>query len=313
MSTLANVIQVLSIMVNPTAPITGALVDRVKTALSKPAEQSQSLDVDASGEGTTYEQAVDNAKARAIESVTGQFVINNKLATDGTYSESTASYTAGVIRQHKVVNHFVDAIGLHRVMITATVVVGKNNIVTSKVRNNVYIDDGTSEGIIDDIERRAEFVRQLEKQPMYIIDVTNVEKQINQTNQFVNLNVNYSVRLSEKYIDDIQTLARIIGVPLTKGQPYTYAVCSPQCFDIGQHIPSIHKRMYFVATVLMKDGRKVKHEFNISDHQRNLIHLYRNNGVSLIENGYTNVRTTVRMTKADALQMKSVTFEAVGL
>lgn len=261
MGAFMDIVNTISMMANPTAPVTGAIVQRGVELFAPRAEQKlKTTQFQVVGQGSTYELALADAKNKALNRVAGTFIISSTQTRNTRQTTSTSEYTGGVIRSHDVVDVSETAEGLVMVTIDAVVQQGKKNVVAAS-----NIDPEWQENIgalLEEQQRQQEFAPTLGNQPMYVATITKTL--LTARANFAEMKVAYNVVWSPKYVDDIRTYANTAGQLTKIGDARTmYAVCfgttagwrpDEQCRDVSAEIPSVDQPLYLKIWKRYKDG-----------------------------------------------------------
>lgn len=244
MGAIADMINVGAMVVNPTAPITGAFVKQFTSGFHAKPPEEKSVRVTAEGSGATYAEALANAKVRALEKVSGVFVISSTKTVDQQQRSATSEYYGGVIRSWEEVDS-TKAFGVFTVTIETMIVSGKNNIVNNQISVSAMSDQI---GELQELKsRQQQFVRAFEDQPMYA--VSTGKSSFTVRGNMVELTIPYHISWSPKFVDDIRTYAKMAGKVVDVGDKRSaYAVCfgttarwipQEQCYDLAASIPQL--------------------------------------------------------------------------
>lgn len=331
MGAVTDTISVVLMLTSPTAPITGAFVQRgIEIIAPRPETKVKVVEVTITGQGTTYEQAIADAKTHALNKVNGSFMISDTQTQDQHQTTRTSEYSGGVIRSFAVKN-VEDQGGLFVVTIKAVVQYGKNNVVTSSNTDPVWRENIGA--VLEEQQRQKQFVPSLGNQPVYIATITGV--QATARANYAELKIGYNVTWSQKYVDDIKTFANTAGRLIQNGDPSTmYAVCfgttagwrpEEKCRDISAEIPSIQQPLYLRIRKVYANGtsdfevidlRGMQHQFRVVTqpgskfyHMQSARQVKYNKGVVIFEKGSVNGVSNLRVMLEDAAQIVALEAE----
>ncbi len=114
---------------------------------------ANAAEITASGFGSTYEGALENAKVAALEQGASTFVMSERNARQNRVDETIDEYTSGVIKSYKIVSHQKNMIG-HEIVIVADVVPKDNTI--KKGKQSSFTPD------FNEYDRREKIVNRLD-------------------------------------------------------------------------------------------------------------------------------------------------------
>lgn len=157
------------------------------------------------GSGTTYEEALSDAKVRALEHDAGAFVIHKSATTNTDYAASTAQYTGGVVHKYVVLSTFNRA-GLVYVKIDADIKRNKNNVIRSEDSADWRSDLSVS---IDEQRAQETFQHKLADQPLFQAHIRDVKSTVQQAN--VTMVVKYELKWSPKFLSDLAEYTSLAG------------------------------------------------------------------------------------------------------
>lgn len=261
MGALLDIINTISMVASPTAPVTGAIVQHgMEMIAPRPEQKLKTVEVQVVGQGSTYELALADAKIKALNRVAGMFVISHTQTRNTQQTTATSEYTGGVLRSHNVVDVNETPEGLVSVTIDAVVQQGKNNVVSSTNVDPAWRENVNA--LLEEQQRQKEFAPALGNQPMYVATITKTT--LTARANYAELKVAYNVVWSPKYVDDIRTYANTAGRLVNIGDARTmYAVClgttagwrpEEQCRDVSAEIPSVEQPLYLKIKKVYNDG-----------------------------------------------------------
>ena len=160
------------------------------------------VEVTVTGQGSTYDRALANAKMLALEQVTGTFVIGESEYKDNVFRDSMEEYNGGVIKSFRVKEH--NRFNTHvEVTITADVVEKKDNRVEGKNGQPFNVE-------FEEFEQRRAVVDKLDNvNRMVAINVDKPTYEIDRLYSTVSIRV--GMKVQPKWISDVQSFTSVIG------------------------------------------------------------------------------------------------------
>lgn len=211
-------------------------------------------DETATGYGSSFQDALQNAKSLVTEQAASTFVSSKHEVHDGKLNETIAQYNGGFIRKYDVLNTVVND-GLFEVTIKADVDTDKINNVIEAASADVtdpIIEAATNAA--DNEEKTKHAWHDLSSVVnMYAVKINNVHY-VTQ-NGTVTANYNVNVVWNPKWFNDAKNLADATALPATSRANKAMCFNLNACFLVAE-LPKIYTPdlMTFTATIHFVNG-----------------------------------------------------------
>ena len=220
----------------------------------------------ATGNGSSFNEALQSAKVIATEHVASTFITGRQDLTNGKYREVLGQYNGGLIQKYEVLNTVVTN-GMYAVTIRADVDTDKVNKII--VSNTTSVNDVVPhvEKAVDEFTKTVDGYAAINNaSDPFALTLDTTSYGVSNGNR---VDVVYHLRMewNPKWIDDSKKLIKAIGRPPTSGEG-TYAVCfnhsageSGECGGVLV-LPNIRhwSDTAFTATVHFKNGTTETHK-----------------------------------------------------
>jgi hypothetical protein len=218
----------------------------------------QAVEVSSTGYGSSFDEALQNAKVLATEYAASTFITGKQELVDGKYKEALGQYNGGLVRKYEVTNTSTNS-GMYNVTILANVDTRKvNEIITNgDVAVNVVVPQ--VEQKIDDLNKiRAAWQAISATSNPFAYAVDSVKYDVDGSD----MDIKYQLHMqwNPKWVDDSKQLAAAINQPInaqthdalcwtSKKQP------QPQCSNVGVvPMEQLYSGLTFKATLHFIDG-----------------------------------------------------------
>lgn len=180
-------------------------------------------EVEVTGYGTTVQEAVIDAKAAAIDQVSGSFVAGQTSLQDGRYRSSITQYHGGLIKRDKILS-IAHRDGLVAVRLRADVDPDRVNDVG--IFNGARIPPAVAMQMQHALERRDQLRRVVAAldDPAQAFTVKIEKIACHNMGTKTELVALFSVRYSPKWFDEVHALAKAAGQPVDMGSLWANAV-----------------------------------------------------------------------------------------
>lgn len=162
---------------------------------------ANAAEITASGFGSTYEAALENAKVAALEQGASTFVMSERNARQNRVDETIDEYTSGVIKSYRIVTHQTNMIG-HEVVIVADVVPKDNTI--KKGKQSSFVPD------FNEYDQREKIVNRLDNVGSAIyadVGTPNYKVGRNHTTVYVDITLAWQ----QKWLSDMHSFTSMIA------------------------------------------------------------------------------------------------------
>lgn len=244
----------------------------------------QAVEVTATGYGSSFNEALQNAKVLATEYAASTFVTGKQELIDGKYKETLGQYNGGLVQKFAVKSTVIKA-GVYEVMILADVNADKINtiITTGNVAPNTFAPQ--MEKAQDEHQKTTQALVAIDNaSPRFAVVVDNSTYQIHKNE--TTITYRYHVLWTPKWIDDVRQLAKTINRPLKSGWFSTpkvdrqdSIVCFGKyrtndridpdlCFAMLELPDVLHHPILVKTTVHRMDGKQSTENFYVHDDNR---------------------------------------------
>jgi len=223
----------------------------------------QAADVTATGYGASYDEALQNAKVSATESVAGTFITGKRELINGEFSETAGQYNGGVLQQVRVVSTDVKS-GLYRVVITTDVQLGKVNriIVPNTVETSPRVIDA-----VNDMRKTLDAWDAINKASRPFSIVTDDVKFYIQDKYSVRVVYRFHAMWNPKWIDDVKQLVKVAGHSINErtravvcinsvGYESDFACDGMSAIPQDNYLP---RYIQYAVVLHLKDGQAIQH------------------------------------------------------
>ena len=237
----------------------------------------------ATGNGSSFFDALQNAKVLATEHVASTFITGRQDLINGKYNEVLGQYNGGLIQKYEVLNTVVTS-GMYAVTIRADVDTDKVNkiIVSNTTSTNDVVPH--VEKAVDEFTKTANGWNAInDASNPFAITLVNTSYSV-YDGRIVDVTYHFYMLWNAKWIDDAKQLTKAIGRSPVSGEG-TYAVCFGRYPSDGGPCGGalvLPNTKYWAgipvtATVHFKDGTTETHTLGTTAAQR----LYSNRDVRI--------------------------------
>ncbi len=196
---------------------------------------ASAVNVVASGEGLTCEEALTNAKINAVDKVNGTWLNGNAYVRDNQYKENITVYNGGVVKSYKVLKD-----DCKYIIIEADVVHQSNKVET----NSAKVSQDLFNHMVSKVENEKKLSKAVEvlndRSKALAFKISNVEYQYKGISTLVV--ITGDLYLQEKWLNDYKSLAKEVNFDLPKfDEPLMVNV---KGLDTGKEITDNSFRIY---------------------------------------------------------------------
>jgi hypothetical protein len=184
---------------------------------------AQAAEVTATGYGSSFDEALQNAKVLATEQVSSTFVTGKQELTNGIFKETLGQYNGGVIQSYIVKSVAISG-GMYTVKIVATINTDKVNVVAAPSTVPMAVIIPQVDKAASEYEKTADALAAINKasRPFAITSGSNTYTAYD--GNIVNVVYHLNMIWNPKWIDDVRQLTRTIARSPVSGTT-TKAVC----------------------------------------------------------------------------------------